>query len=151
MFSAQELILELRHLALGRVECLAKLVGKLRLGTAAGLGKSGDRIVQPGLQSRRGDSEFLQQRPRQAIGLPDKREEKVLVGDFRIVILGRKVERCIQRLLHLGGEFVWSHRRTGRLPRCQSIDNRSRLAKSAYFNSPGKWGCKFLTDCTASL
>ena len=53
--------------------------------------------------------QLVEQWPRNSVRLLQKREKEVIVADLLMVLLGRKILRGLQRLLHLLRETVNTH------------------------------------------
>src|SRR5207249_2212063 len=113
MLGAGKLILQLRHLFLRTVQDAAKLVRQAQV-------RSGAMDFRAALQLRAKlftqlicvCAYLLKKRPRYALALVQKRGEKMLVRDFRMIGLGSQVLRRLQRLLHLLRVFIDAHAST---------------------------------------
>src|SRR5205809_1993340 len=113
MLSAGKFILQLRHLFLCTVQDAAKLVRQAQVG-------SGAMDFRTALQLRAQlvtkliyvCSNLLKKRPRYAFTLVQKRGEKMLIRDFRMIGLRSQVLRRLQRLLHLLRVFIDAHAST---------------------------------------
>src|SRR3954470_8816386 len=110
MLRAQEFVLQLRHLLLGSVDYRAPAIAEPQINRSAmNLRTPAQLAIQPLPQRRGRDAEFLEQRSRHAIGLVEERCQEMFVADLLMVVLPGDILRRLQRLLHLLGEFLWSH------------------------------------------
>ena len=110
MLGGKELILELGHLGLGRVDGLAEFVADKGLGTAMNLGKrcgGGLKLCGQRLNSH---PHLLKDGAGQSLALRKQGEQEMLVADLLLTETGSDVDGPVEGLLHLGCEFVRLHK-----------------------------------------
>ena len=110
MLCADEFVLQFRHLLFRAVEHAAEIVPDPLIDIPAGYaGQLLERAAQLLLERLRRHAHLLEQRPGDAFGLVEQREEEMLVRDLLLIELRGDILRGLDRLLHFLRELVDAH------------------------------------------
>ena len=109
VFGGEELVLELRHLGLGRIDGLSEFVADEGLGSAVHLGQGGRGGLQRRDERLHGDPHLFENGTRQSFSLRKQGKKEMFVADLLLTETGGDVDGPVEGLLHLGCEFVRPH------------------------------------------
>jgi hypothetical protein len=110
MFGTGVLILQPRHLAIGPIQNCSQIVSNAQIDSGPeNLGPLLQIHQQLLLQLIDRHLQLLQERPRDSIGLLEKRQQEVIVPDLLMIVLRCEILRGLKRFLHFLRESIDTH------------------------------------------